>query len=101
MSSSRNTRCLFKASTRQGEAGDWQVYVANGEHNHEPFDHQSAHPQRRALAWEARQEVLALTCARVTPVRIVTSLRQNHDALVIAQDVYKLRHTGKSLNIKS
>ena len=45
MSSSRSTGCLFKASIRQGEDGDLQVQVANREHNHEPFAHQSAHPQ--------------------------------------------------------
>ena len=72
-----------------------EVHVANGEHNLEPFAHQKAHPQGRALTWEARQEVLALTRARVTPGRIVTALRQNHDALATAQDVYNLRHAER------
>ena len=61
----------------------------------QPFVHHYAHPQGRTLTWEARQEVLILTLARVTPGRIVISLRQGHDALTIAQDVYILRHAER------
>ena len=34
---------------RQGEASYWQVQVANGQHNHNCFAHQSAHPQGSTL----------------------------------------------------
>ena len=47
--------------------GDWQVQVANGEHNHEPFTHKAAHPQGRYLTEPIRQSVLSLTRAGVKP----------------------------------
>ena len=35
ISSSSGAGCLFKASVRRLKTGDWQVQVANGEHNYE------------------------------------------------------------------
>lgn len=96
VSSSRSTGCLFKASIRQDEYGQWRVQVDNEEHNHDPFFHQSAHPRGRALTEESRQSVLMLSRAGVTPARIVTSLRQNNNITATAQDVYNLRHAERN-----
>ena len=55
----------------RGEAGDFHVQIIDGEHSHEPIA-TLVHPSaRRSLLTEARQNVLALTRAGVTPDRTV------------------------------
>ena len=76
ISSSSKTGCLFKTIVRRLKTGDWQVQVANGEHNHEPFTHKAAHPQGRYLTEPNRQSVLSLTRAGVKPSHIIALLRQ-------------------------
>nr|CCA18209.1 conserved hypothetical protein [Albugo laibachii Nc14] len=90
VSSSGSTGCLFKASIRRQESGDWQVQNANEKHKHEPFSHQSAHTRGRALTEESQQAFLMLGRAGVTPCRIITSLRQNNNVMATAQDIDNL-----------
>lgn len=43
------TKCMIRASILE-EAGAWQVYVKNGDHNHEVFADQTARPQGCAIS---------------------------------------------------
>lgn len=67
---------MFRTSKHK-ETGALQVYVANGDQNHEVSADQALHSQGRALSINYIDIVIRIGRAGVAPSSIVTSLRQN------------------------
>lgn len=68
------------------------MQVDNGEQNYAHIAHQSTQPTESDSKEEICQSVLMLGRYGVIPGRIVTLLRQNHNGMAAAQDIFGLRH---------
>ena len=88
MRSNRSSGCPCRAVI-QFRDDQWHVDVTNAVHNHEAFDHPSAHPQGRsgALTSDHTQSVFGMLRALVPTSRITTTIQHNTGVMLTGQDV--------------
>lgn len=89
---SRSTCCQFSVLAKESlDHTSWSVKHRPDEqfasHNHEPSQHETAHPAHRILSESDKAMISSLTDARVAPKEIRTFLRQNSNTSATQQDM--------------
>lgn len=98
VSTSRRVGCPFRVliSKIKSEQAQWKVTVICAHHNHEAFEHPSAHPKGREISPGDKAYVIALGQAGIQPRRILTAVRQHHtDLHATSQDIYNVRRSHR------
>ncbi|ODQ49698.1 hypothetical protein SAICODRAFT_42793, partial [Saitoella complicata NRRL Y-17804] len=99
---SKASGCPFRLVGKlSGPTGDWELSTMVDEHNHDPSDRPSAHPQHRKLTTGQIQQVERMTNAGAPPRTIVMTLRDDPDGNpdFLHREVYNAKRDIKTAKL--